>query len=130
MNKILRYIGCILFRPIWCLGRLVPRSKKICFFEAWYGQKYSDNSKWLYEIGVAAPMIIDVIEAELFGKEKMHQKIKEKSKVKPPKEYRYSVYKRKWVLKKYTIKKQLIDKRKVLTKLFNMYYSYVPLSKA
>ena len=49
INKILRYIGYILFRPIWWLERLVPRSKNIWVFGAWYGQKYSDNSKWLYE---------------------------------------------------------------------------------
>ncbi len=49
LNKILRYTGYILFRPIWLLERLVPRSKNIWVFGAWYGQKYSDNSKWLYE---------------------------------------------------------------------------------
>lgn len=49
VNKILRYIGYILFRPIWWLERLVPRCKNIWIFGAWYGQKYSDNSKWLYE---------------------------------------------------------------------------------
>ena len=49
MKKIFRYIGYILFRPIWWLERLVPRNKNIWVFGAWYGQKYSDNSKWLYE---------------------------------------------------------------------------------
>lgn len=49
INKILRYLGYILFRPIWWLERLVPRSRNIWVFGAWYGQKYSDNSKWLYE---------------------------------------------------------------------------------
>ncbi|MDE6244283.1 MAG: CDP-glycerol glycerophosphotransferase family protein [Treponemataceae bacterium] len=49
MNTILRYIGYILFRPIWWLERLIPRSKNIWIFGAWYGQKYSDNSKWFYE---------------------------------------------------------------------------------
>lgn len=49
LNKIVRYFGYILFRPIWWLERLVPRSKNIWVFGAWYGQKYSDNSKWLYE---------------------------------------------------------------------------------
>lgn len=48
-TKLLRYFGYILFRPIWWLERLVPRNKKIWVFGAWYGQKYSDNSKWLYE---------------------------------------------------------------------------------
>lgn len=49
IKKIIRYIGYILFRPIWWLERLVPRNKHIWVFGAWYGQKYSDNSKWLYE---------------------------------------------------------------------------------
>lgn len=49
ITKIFRYIGYILFRPIWWLERLVPRNKNIWVFGAWYGQKYSDNSKWLYE---------------------------------------------------------------------------------
>lgn len=49
IKKIFRYIGYILFRPIWWLERLVPRSKNIWVFGAWYGQKFSDNSKWLYE---------------------------------------------------------------------------------
>lgn len=49
MSKLLRYFGYILFRPIWWLERLVLRNKKVWVFGAWYGQKYSDNSKWLYE---------------------------------------------------------------------------------
>ena len=48
-TKLFCYAGYILFRPIWWLERLLPRSKKIWIFGAWYGQKYSDNSKWLYE---------------------------------------------------------------------------------
>ena len=47
--RICRYIGYLLFRPIWILERLVPRSNTIWIFGAWYGQKFSDNSKWLYE---------------------------------------------------------------------------------
>lgn len=49
LQKVLRYIGYILFCPIWWLERLIPRSKKIWIFGAWYGEKYSDNSKWLFE---------------------------------------------------------------------------------
>lgn len=49
MKKIFRYILYILFRPIWILELLIPRSKKIWIFGAWYGNKYSDNSKYLYE---------------------------------------------------------------------------------
>ena len=49
LHKLMRYAGYILFRPIWWLERLIPRNKNIWIFGAWYGQKYSDNSKWLYE---------------------------------------------------------------------------------
>lgn len=49
LTKILQFSGYILFRPLWWLERLVPRSKNVWVFGAWYGQKYSDNSKWLYE---------------------------------------------------------------------------------
>jgi CDP-glycerol glycerophosphotransferase len=49
INKLLQYIFYILFLPIWCLERLIPRNKKIWVFGAWYGQKYSDNSKYIYE---------------------------------------------------------------------------------
>lgn len=47
--KIFRYVCYILFRPIWWLERLVPRSKNIWVFGSWYGQKYSDNSKYVFE---------------------------------------------------------------------------------
>ena len=52
MNKLFRkfkYILYLLFRPIWELEKLVPRSKKIWIFGAWFGEKYSDNSKYVYE---------------------------------------------------------------------------------
>ena len=45
----MRYLLYFVFRPIWWLELLVPRNKNIWVFGAWYGQKYSDNSKWLYE---------------------------------------------------------------------------------
>ena len=47
--KLFRYITYIFFRPIWWLERFIPRNKNIWVFGACYGQKYSDNSKWLYE---------------------------------------------------------------------------------
>lgn len=49
MNKIFRYIGYVLFRPIWWLEKIVLRDEKLWIFGAWYGQQYSDNSKYLYE---------------------------------------------------------------------------------
>ena len=47
--KILRYLGYLIFRPIWWLERQVPRKKNLWIFGTWYGKKYSDNSKYLYE---------------------------------------------------------------------------------
>lgn len=82
---------------------------------------YKENN--FPKVGVAAPMILDVIEAELFGKENKHQKIKESEKVRIPKEYKKSVNKRKWALRKYKIRKQIFDKNKFLTALFNVYHS-------
>ena len=38
-----------MFLPFWWLERLVPRNKKIFVFGAWYGRRYSDNSKALFE---------------------------------------------------------------------------------
>ena len=49
IKKIFRYIGYLLFRTLWWLEKLCIRNPKIWVFGAWYGQKYSDNSKWLYE---------------------------------------------------------------------------------
>lgn len=49
MKKIFRYFGYLIFRPIWMLERLIPRNEKLWIFGAWYGKKYSDNSKYLFE---------------------------------------------------------------------------------
>ena len=48
-KKILLDAFYLIFRPIWILERLIIRNKNIWIFGAWFGQKYSDNSKWLYE---------------------------------------------------------------------------------
>ena len=59
--KILRYLGYLIFLPIWWLGRLVPRKKNLWIFGAWYGKKYSDNSKYLYEYVLEHHPEIDAI---------------------------------------------------------------------
>ncbi len=48
MSRILKYIGYLLFLPFWWLQLLVPRKKNIWIFGAWYGNRFSDNSKYLY----------------------------------------------------------------------------------
>lgn len=49
IQKLLKYLSLLLFNPIWYLQLLIPRNKKIWIFGAWYGEKYSDNAKALFE---------------------------------------------------------------------------------
>jgi CDP-glycerol glycerophosphotransferase (TagB/SpsB family) len=49
MNKVLRYFISILYLPVWWLQRIFPRKKNLWVFGGWYGLKYSDNSKCLFE---------------------------------------------------------------------------------
>lgn len=46
-------IGALLFLPFWYLQRLLPRDKHIWLFGSWFGQKYSDNSRGMYEYVLA-----------------------------------------------------------------------------
>ena len=48
MIKTLKYILFLLFLPLWWGQYLIPRNKNIWVFGAWYGEKFSDNSKYLY----------------------------------------------------------------------------------
>lgn len=43
-----KYLGYIFFLPLWWIQILVPRNKNIWVFGAWYGNRFSDNSKHLY----------------------------------------------------------------------------------
>lgn len=45
----LHCIGALLFLPFWYLQCLLPRNKHIWLFGSWFGQKYSDNSRGMYE---------------------------------------------------------------------------------
>lgn len=49
LKKILRYIRYILFLPFWWLQLVIPRNNKIWIFGCWYGTRYSDNSRYLFE---------------------------------------------------------------------------------
>lgn len=49
LKRLFAYLFYIIFRPIWWLELLIPKSKSIWIFGAWYGKKYSDNPKWLFE---------------------------------------------------------------------------------
>lgn len=39
----------IIFLPFWHLQRLLPRRKDLWLFGSWFGQRYSDNSRAVYE---------------------------------------------------------------------------------
>ena len=39
----------LLFLPFWYFQRLLPRDKNIWVFGSWFGQRYSDNSRAMYE---------------------------------------------------------------------------------
>jgi len=47
--KVFKTIFSVFFLLFWLLERLIPRNKNIMVFGAWYGTKYSDNVKALYE---------------------------------------------------------------------------------
>jgi len=46
INKL--FFGVLLF-PIYLLGKLVPKSDNLWIFGAWYGNRYSDNTSYLFE---------------------------------------------------------------------------------
>ncbi|RFB43963.1 MULTISPECIES: CDP-glycerol glycerophosphotransferase family protein [Bacillus] len=48
-SKILNLLSIILKYPFFMLSFLVPKSSKIWVMGAWYGERYSDNSKYLFE---------------------------------------------------------------------------------
>lgn len=47
--KYLKYLLLLLWHPFWWTQLLIPRSKSIWVFGAWYGTEYSDNSRALFE---------------------------------------------------------------------------------
>ena len=44
----LRYLLYIFFLPLWWLQLFSPRRRDVWIFGAWYGRRFSDNSKYLY----------------------------------------------------------------------------------
>lgn len=53
MRKFFEYFLYILFIPFWWIQKLIPRNKNVWVFGAWFGQKYSDNAKVLFEYTVS-----------------------------------------------------------------------------
>jgi len=48
MQRLLKYTAYLFFLPLWWLQLIIPRKKKVWVFGAWYGNRFSDNSKQLY----------------------------------------------------------------------------------
>ena len=47
--RIIRYLTYIINIPLYYLSFFIPKNKNIWVFGAWFGKKYSDNSKALFE---------------------------------------------------------------------------------
>ena len=48
-NKLLKLIIYILNTPLYWVSCCMPTSSNIWIFGAWFGEKYADNSKYLFE---------------------------------------------------------------------------------
>ena len=46
LNKL--FFGVLLY-PIYLLGKIIPKSENMWIFGAWYGNRYSDNTSYLFE---------------------------------------------------------------------------------
>lgn len=49
MVKIYNLIFSIINLPLYYISLLIPKNEKIWVFGAWFGKRYSDNSKYLFE---------------------------------------------------------------------------------
>ena len=49
MKILKKIIINILFYPIFIIGLFIPKSKKIWIFGSWFGNSYTDNSRYLFE---------------------------------------------------------------------------------
>lgn len=49
MKQVLKYILFTLFLPFWHLQKLIPRNRNVWIFGAWFGRKYADNPRAMFE---------------------------------------------------------------------------------
>ena len=49
MNKIKKLLLYAMNIPLYWISKLIPKNKNIWIFGAWFGDKYADNSKYLFE---------------------------------------------------------------------------------
>jgi CDP-glycerol glycerophosphotransferase (TagB/SpsB family) len=48
MPRVVRYLLCVAFLPIYCISFIVPRKRNLWVFGCWRGQKFADNPKYLF----------------------------------------------------------------------------------
>ncbi|MEC0106172.1 CDP-glycerol glycerophosphotransferase family protein [Paenibacillus taichungensis] len=48
-KKIIKLLGNVFIIPVYFLSILIPKSKNIWVFGSWFGMRYSDNSRYVYE---------------------------------------------------------------------------------
>ena len=61
MILILRILSFIIYIPFWHLLRFFPRNPNLWVFGSWYGRKYSDNTKHLFEYVLVNDKTIDAV---------------------------------------------------------------------
>ena len=49
MKQINKLFFGIIFYPLFIMSKLIPKSNNVWIFGAWYGNKYSDNTSYLFE---------------------------------------------------------------------------------
>ena len=49
IKEVIKFLLSLFFLPVWYLQKLIPKNSYIWIFGAWYGKKYSDNSRQLFE---------------------------------------------------------------------------------
>ncbi len=75
INKVLNLLS-ILWLPLWHVQRLIPRNRSLWVFGAWYGEKYSDNARVLFEyVNLNQP---DIEAIWLTKNDKVYKKLKER----------------------------------------------------
>ena len=48
-SNLIKYFIYLIFLPFWYVQLLIPKNKSIWVFGAWYGERFSDNSMYLYK---------------------------------------------------------------------------------
>ncbi len=64
------------FIPIYYFSQFIPKQENIWLFGAWYGERYADNSKYLFEYVVENHKEIDAV--WVTSKKEIFNKLKEK----------------------------------------------------